>query len=197
MPLAQIRLFIAVSLSQELKEELAILQSRLKRLSLSWVKWVDPERIHITLKFIGDTPADKIETIKAAMTEAVKSANPFNLKFEGLGVFPNPTRAQVIWVGLGGDRQKLVILQQRLERRLETIGFPAENREYTAHLTLGRVHRNATKRQQEEIGRLVGSTNCCLNSELVVESICLMKSQLTPQGPIYTQLAKVPLNNYL
>jgi 2'-5' RNA ligase len=194
MPLAQIRSFIAVSLSREVKGELAGLQAKLKNPPKPWVKWVDPESIHITLKFLGDTPFDKIEAVKAAMAGAVQGLSPFKLKAGGLGVFPNPARAQVIWVGLTGDTTKLAELQQRLEKKLETNGFPAENRKFSAHLTLGRLRREALPEQQQEIGRLAESTECCLNSEISVESICLMKSQLTPQGPIYTSLAEVPLN---
>ena len=189
----QIRSFIAVELSQELKNELAWLQERLKNPPRPWMKWVDPQSIHITLKFLGDTPVGKIEAVKAAMKEAALGVSPFALKAGGLGVFPNPRRAQVIWVGLNGDAQKLAALQRRLEKRLEALGFAAEERPFSAHLTLGRVRRDALPPQQEEIGRLAATMECCLNSGVAVESICLIKSQLTPQGPIYSRLAEVPL----
>ena len=191
----KIRSFVAVPLSRELKDELAELLSRLKSQPRPWVKWVDPQSIHITLKFLGNIPLDKIEAVKAATAEAAKGVSPFNLKACGLDVFPNPRRAQVIWVGLSGDTQKLADLQQKLESSLETIGFLSEGRKYSAHLTLGRVRREATVRQQEEIGRLAESTRCHLDPEIYVKSICLMKSRLNPQGPIYSLLVEIPLDN--
>lgn len=195
MPTAQVRSFVAVSLGNELKGELAALQAKLKNPPKPWIKWVDPENIHITLKFLGDTPLDKIETVKAVITGAAQGVKPFKLKAEGLGVFPNTIRAQVIWVGLTGDTHKLNELQQRLEKRLETIGFPSENRKFSAHLTLGRVRREATSYQQQEAGKLVETIQYRFDSEISVKSIQLMKSQLTPKGPIYTRLTEVPLEN--
>ena len=191
----QIRSFIAIELSRGLKKELAGLRSRLQNPPRPWVKWIDPESIHITLKFLGDIPADRVEDIQAAMEEAACGITPFTLKAGGLGVFPNPRRAQVIWVGLIGETERLAALQQRLEKRLEAIGFPAETRPFSAHLTLGRLRQDALPPQREDIGRLAAATECCLSSEIAVEAICLMKSQLTPRGAIYSHLASIPLKN--
>lgn len=189
----QIRSFIAVELDQTLKWELAGIQSRLQNPPRPWVKWVNPENIHITLKFLGDIAADKVEAIKEVMRQAASGVAPFTLKAEGLGVFPNDRKPQVIWVGLSGETQRLAELQEKLEKRLEAIGFAAESRPFSAHLTLGRVRREALPQQRQDIGRLAATMGCCASSQIAVDAICLMESQLTPGGAIYSRLAVAPL----
>ena len=189
----QVRSFIAIELPEEVKKAFRELQAQLKAGSPAPVKWVEPNNIHLTLKFLGNVAAHRIEEIAAAMTEAVRGTSPFPLKVTELGVFPNPRRVRVIWVGLGGEADKLASLQQRIESNLEKLGFPPENRRFTPHLTLARIRDRATPQEREKLGRLIAETELDTAQNFSVDSVKLMKSQLTPEGPIYTCLSSAAL----
>lgn len=189
----QIRSFIAIELSDQLRRELAVLQSKLKTPERPWIKWVEPSGIHLTLKFLGSIAASKTDEVARAMSEAVQEITPFRLTAEGLGVFPNPRRVQVVWVGIGGQVAKLARLHKQLDSRLADLGFAAEERPFSAHLTLARLRREAQPPQRQELGRLVAETEFKATGDIKVNAINLMKSQLTPQGAIYSRLASAAL----
>ena len=189
----QVRSFIAIELPEEVKKSLRELQAQLKTGSQAPVKWVEPNNIHLTLKFLGNVAADRIEEISAAMTEAVRGISPFSLKVSELGVFPNTRRVQVVWVGLGGEVDKLSSLQQRIESNLEKLGFPPENRRFTPHLTLARIRDRATPPEREGLGKTISETELDTTQSFSVDSVKLIKSQLTREGPIYTCLSSAAL----
>lgn len=189
----QLRSFIAIELPDEVKRRLRELQAQLKAGGPTPVKWVEPDNIHLTLKFLGNVAADRIDEIAAAMTEAMRGTSPFKLEVTELGVFPNPRRVQVIWVGLGGEVDKLASLQQRIESSLKRLGFPPENRRFTPHLTLARLRDRATPQERERLGQLITETELDTAQSFSVDSVNLMKSQLTPEGPIYTCLSSAAL----
>lgn len=189
----QIRSFIAIELSGEVKQALARLQDGLKTGSRTPVRWVDPNSIHLTLKFLGDIDASLTGRITAVMEEAVRGLRPFHIDVGGLGVFPNPRRVQVVWVGLAGEVERLVLLQKRIEVGLTPLGFAAESRSFTPHLTLARVRDRATPQERQDLGRLIQGTRFEADCGLYVDSVQLMKSQLTPEGPIYSRLSSVVL----
>ncbi len=189
----QLRSFIAIELTDEVKRRLRELQAQFKAGSSAPVKWVEPNNIHLTLKFLGNVAADRIDEIAAAMTEAVRGTSPFKLEVTELGVFPNPRRVQIVWVGLGGEVEKLANLQQRIESSLKKLGFPPENRRFTPHLTLARLRDRTTPQERERLGQLIAETELETAQSFVVDSVKLMKSQLTPEGPIYTCLSSAAL----
>ena len=189
----QVRSFIAIELPAEVKKSLRELQAQLKAGSPAPVKWVEPNNVHLTLKFLGNVAADRIDEISSAMTEAVRGISPFSLEVTELGVFPNPRRVQIVWVGLGGEADKLSSLQQRIESKLAKLGFPPENRRFTPPLTLARIRDRATPQERESLGQLVTETRLDTAQSFSVDSVKLMKSQLTPEGPIYTCLSSAPL----
>jgi 2'-5' RNA ligase len=188
----EVRCFIAIELTEELKRGLRELQAQLKAASQAPVKWVEPENIHLTLKFLGNVASGRIEEIAQAMTEAVRGTSPFSLEVRELGVFPNPRRVQIVWVGLGGEVEKLTILKQRIESGLSILGFAPENRRFTPHLTLARLRDRATPQERERLGQLIAETEFAGGS-FTVKSVKLMKSQLTREGPIYSQLGSAAL----
>jgi 2'-5' RNA ligase len=188
----EVRCFIAIELTEELKRGLRELQAQLKAASQAPVKWVEPENIHLTLKFLGNVASGRIEEIAQAMTEAVRGTSPFSLEVRELGVFPNPRRVQIVWVGLGGEVEKLTILKQRIESGLSILGFAPENRRFTPHLTLARLRDRATPQEREKMGQTIAETEFAGGS-FTVKSVKLMKSQLTPEGPIYTRLSVAAL----
>ncbi len=189
----QIRSFIAIELPGELKLELDQLEARLKTGKQSWVKWVDPNSIHLTLKFLGNIAVDKTDEITKAMEEAAQGIPPFHLEVKDLGVFPNLKRLQVVWVGLGGKVDKLGQLQQRIESNLAQLGFASESRPFTAHLTLARLRNQASLDERQRFGQLIASTGFETANGINVNAISLMRSQLTREGAIYNRISSVKL----
>lgn len=169
------------------------MQSRLGKGRTSFVKWGDPDGIHLTLKFLGYVNADSIDEIALAMDEAVKGVPPFQLKTRELGVFPSSNRVQVVWLGLEGELDKLRILQKRLEENLEQLGYPREARAFTPHLTLARVREGTLPEERQKLGQRVASTRLDTVYNITVDFISLMKSQLTSTGAIYSRIASVAL----
>jgi 2'-5' RNA ligase len=193
----QTRSFIAIELPDELKLGLAQLQDRLKLGKQPGVKWVDPYGIHLTLKFLGNIEVDRIGAITKAMEIAVQGISPFHLEVKDLGAFPNLRRVQVVWVGISGEVDKLGQLQQRIESNLTPLGFTAESRPFTPHLTLARLRKQASLDERQGLGRLIINTKFETAYTIEVEAINLMRSQLTREGAIYSQISSVKLNKPL
>ena len=189
----QIRSFIAIELPDELKNAISRLQEQLKAGIRAPVRWVSPENTHLTLKFLGDIDAAVIDDIRNALKEAVLGISAIRLGAEGLGVFPNSTRVQVIWVGLTGEVDKLQKLQRSIDKELAKLGFPAEKRGFSPHLTIARLRDRATANDRQDTGRLVEYTEFQSNLEFSVKSVNLMKSQLTREGPVYSRLGSANL----
>ena len=124
----QIRSFIAIELPGDLKLAISRLQEQLISGSRAPVKWVNPENTHLTLKFLGNIDLAVVDDIKNTLREAARGIPAIHLGVEGLGTFPNNTRVQVVWVGLTGELDKLQKLQQRIDKELLPLGFPAEKR---------------------------------------------------------------------
>jgi 2'-5' RNA ligase len=189
----KIRSFIAIELPGEIKQALTELQRKFKSAGGLSVKWVDPGNIHLTLKFLGDIDAADTSKIITALEEAVGGIPPFNLEVRGLGVFPNMSRIQVIWVGLYGDLEKLSQLQKRIETSLKPLGFPSEARPFSPHLTLARVRDFARPDERQKLGKLISAASFEEKYAINVMSVNLMKSQLTREGSIYSKLGAVTL----
>lgn len=189
----QVRCFIAVELPEEIRAGLSRLQTKLKSGNQFSVKWVDPYSVHLTLKFLGNINADMTSQITEAMGEAAQGVSPFHLEIKGLGVFPNPRRVQVIWVGISGEVDKLLQLQKGIESALARLGFTPEARAFTPHLTLARVRDLASPDERQRLGQLIASTKFEAGYTFPVNAVSLMRSQLTREGAIYSQLSSVEL----
>jgi len=187
-----VRSFIAIELPENLRTELEGLVSRLKPESRG-VKWVNPQSIHITLKFLGDVAADRLDEITSALKVAACGVKPFNLTVGGLGVFPNPQKVRVAWVGVSGDMAILEKLQQRVEHNLDTLGFARESRKFTPHLTLARVRERVTPLERQEFGQLIDRASFKADSDIQVKAVHLIRSQLTSHGAIYSRISTVEL----
>ena len=188
------RTFIAIELDDELKDKLGHLQDRLRaQLSPHSVRWVHPRGIHLTLKFLGDTPLEKVEEVQAALAQASAEAGPFSFTVAGLGCFPNTRRPRVVWVGVQELTGSLVRLRDAVEDRVAPLGFPTEGRRFSPHLTLGRVQRRASKSEVRELGEVVAAHTTGVLDEMVVTAVSYIKSDLRPSGAVYTTLAEVKL----
>jgi len=191
----QIRSFIAIKLSEEAKKGLTRLRKELERDEHRFVKWVDPGGIHLTLKFLGNIPSKRITEITGAIEEAAQGISPFHLEISGLGAFPSLRQARVLWVGIGGEVDKLSRLQQNIDSALAVLGFANEERSFVPHLTLARIRQGASPPDRRSFGELVGSAVFEDKYHIKVEAISLMRSQLTPAGAIYTCLSAVGLGH--
>lgn len=184
----QIRSFIAIELPQEIKVELARAQDMLRPQEHPGVKWVEPESIHLTLKFLGNIPSGRVPQIEGAVREAARGVPAFHLEIGGLGVFPNTQRPRVAWVALRGEVEKIAGLQEGIDSALLPLGFPRESRPFTPHLTLARVRERASPQERRSFGELVMSTKFEARLPLEVSAISLVRSRLTPAGAIYSRI---------
>jgi RNA 2',3'-cyclic 3'-phosphodiesterase len=189
-----VRSFIAINLPPGVRAELTSLEENFKARRHPFVKWVDPEGMHLTLKFLGNVVADSIPQIIEAMCGVAGSHSIFKLEVAGTGAFPNWQRPQVVWVGVGGELDKLTSLQKGLESVLSPLGFPPESRPFSAHLTLGRLRDRVTPDDRRRFAEFAQKVEFKASLSFEVSFIRLMKSQLTPSGPIYSELATARLS---
>lgn len=190
----KIRTFIAIELDESIKDELTKLQERLKgETPRGSVRWVRSGGIHLTLKFLGDVPADQIEKITTALQRSCQGVSPFSLSCGGLGCFPNPRRPRVVWVGIQEETGTLVQLKKAIEENVAPLGYPTEKRKFSPHLTLGRVQRRASSGDRGQLGELVEASEIGILGQMEVRSVSLIRSDLRPSGAVYTRLAEVEL----
>ena len=189
----QIRSFIAIELPDELKLGLTQLQAQLKIGKQPSVKWVDPYSTHLTLKFLGNIAVDMISEITRAIEASVQEMPPFHLEAKGLGVFPNLRRVQVAWVGISGEVAQLSRLQQRIDSNLSPLGFASESRAFTPHLTLARLRQQASPEERQSFGQLVAGAKFAAVYGFSVNSVNLMRSELTREGAIYSRISSIEL----
>ncbi len=192
--MGEIRAFIAIELPDEVKNDLSDLISRLKPGREKAVKWVNPNSIHLTLKFLGNIPEERIVDITHAIAKASSLTFPFNLELKGLGAFPNLKSPRVIWVGIGGEIPSVSNLQRQVDQSLVPLSHSPEKREFSPHLTLGRVRDKATHKERSELGRAIESLRIPRSSSFVVDRINLVQSTLTKNGAICNQIATVVLD---
>lgn len=183
----RMRIFIAVELPGPVVEHLEMLQNRMEGM-LENVRWVKPASIHLTLKFLGDTDSETLEPLSRAVRKHTVSQKAFTLSLADTGAFPNMTRPRIIWVGLGGDRESLSGLQQRIESELEGLGYGKENRSFRPHLTLGRV--TSSPGGIAGLKEAMEWNNAVEAPSFTVEGLTLFKSDLQPRGAVYTPLER-------
>lgn len=185
---------MAIELEEELREELAQIQESLSRRGTAeQVRWVKPQGIHLTLKFLGNVPANRIEEIGLAVTRGSEGVGPFAISLNGLGCFPTPSRPNVVWVGVREDTGTLARLQTAIEDRLSVLGYAPETRKYAPHLTLGRVSRHAGASDRRRLGDVVQTHDAGILGGMQVREVSLMRSDLSPAGAKYTRLVAVQL----
>jgi 2'-5' RNA ligase len=192
--MAAIRSFVAIELPDEARAALADLQGDLKtQVPPKAVRWTRPESVHLTLQFLGDVAPGKVEAIGDALRQVCAHQAPFKFQLEGLGIFPNPNRPRVIWIGVAEPGGALVALHKGVVQSLAPLGFEPEKRAYSPHLTIGRAARHAGRRELAEVGDLVARSTVGTLAQVSVDHIVLMKSDLQSSGAVYTPLAVLPL----
>ncbi len=189
-----LRLFIAIELTPEVHLALAQLQDTLKRqLPPKVVRWTKPDGIHLTLKFLGDTPQDKVPAVVQGITAAAAGFAPFEFHVAGFGCFPNPRKARVLWVGVPDIPKNLAGLQRAVDLHMHKLGFAKEERAFSPHLTLGRVNNSASPAERQTLSDLLAKTQVGLLGTVPAHEVILFQSDLLPGGAVYTALARVPL----
>ena len=186
-----IRTFVAILIDKSLKKVIAEVQSHVKKLAPD-VKWVAPENFHITLKFLGNVVEDALPEVVKAVEEAMRGFSPFDLAISGVGAFPNPARARVVWVGSGEGREQLAQLASAVDRNLAKLGFEKEDKPFKAHITIGRVKTSRFLRQLAEgIGK-VDAENLGIQR---ISGVAVMRSELSREGPTYTPIKAIKFNH--
>ncbi|MDO8589129.1 MAG: RNA 2',3'-cyclic phosphodiesterase [Armatimonadota bacterium] len=187
--MANLRAFIAVLLSADLKDKIRMVQEQFIKVAPE-VKWVAKDNFHVTLKFLGDVESERVDEICSALGSAVAEQSAFAMEVAGVGAFPNPGRPQTVWVGVKSGFECLAGIAGEVESALERVGFPKEGRRFSAHITIGRVrsdrpaHALAGELQAADVGEI---------GRIQINSIAVMKSDLHREGPIYSVLREIPL----
>jgi 2'-5' RNA ligase len=183
------RTFISIEIPEEIKNNIEKLINELK-LVLTPIKWVEKKNLHITLKFLGWVADDKLAPIEKCVTECAKGFKPFTLSFAGIGAFPDMKHPRVIWIGTKDGSDKAREIADCIENEASKKGFRGEEREFSPHLTIGRI------KEKIDAGAVLKSVSEHENSEFGsfnVEHISIMKSTLRRTGPIYEEIKKVRL----
>jgi 2'-5' RNA ligase len=149
------------------------------------VKWVPPDGIHLTLKFLGEVADDRVAELGGALVDAVAGARAISLVVRGAGAFPDARRPRVFWAGVEPD-PAIELLQDRVERVFAALGFPTEARAFRPHLTLGRAGRDARVREFAELGQALGGL--AVEAAAVLDGVDLMRSTLRPDGAVYQRV---------
>jgi len=191
---SELRLFVACELPPEMKDGLAALQDALRGRGAPPVRWVRPEGIHLTLKFLGAVPAQRVADICAALAPTVEGIRPLQLWLGSLGTFGGRRGARVVWVGVEGDVERVAELQRRVEAALARLGFPAEERAFSPHLTLARVPDHVRSAERERLWDLAKAQPAPEAAPVTIREVSLMRSILGPGGALYERLAAFPLS---
>lgn len=180
------RAFLAIEIPENLKELLAKVQSELKS-RIPDVRWEKPEKLHLTLVFLGEVSEERLPDLEEAVREVIKGVEPFRLSLSSLGFFPNVRRPRVIWIGVEGDVETLLQFEKQLEESLNKSDFNFDQKKFHPHLTLGRI-----KGYDSNLENLP-SIDLSETEEFEVSEVIIMKSAPHPTGSVYTPLSKISL----
>jgi 2'-5' RNA ligase len=188
-----LRLFVALEPPDPVRRRLAAAQGELRSAGgrhADEVRWVAPERMHLTLQFLGSVPEERLDDVRDAVAEAAAASVPLRLEVRGAGGFPSARRPRAIWGGVAGDLEGLRVLVLELGRALGPLGFPAGGRAFTPHFTFGR------SRDGRGAAGLGGAIAAAAGAEPVpwrVDEVVLFRSHLGQGGSRYEALLRAPL----
>lgn len=182
--MSKIRTFIAIEIPEPIKKSIAKIQDELIREG-AHIAWVKPQKIHITLKFLGAVEEKLIDNMATALTEIAHQTRPFVVQVHGIGAFPNLKRPKVIWIGAVSENKALENLASTIDAQFNQFGFEKEMRPFRAHLTLGRVKG---MRGIDSVMKKVENNKDYEGGNFTPAQLVIMKSDLKPTGAIYTPL---------
>ncbi len=188
-----LRAFIASELPPALQESIYTATAGLRHaLRDGLIRWVPAHNVHLTLKFLGDVSPSSLDLITQMLVTEASEFPAFDVSVEGLGCYPNARRPRVLWVGLKAPAE-LASLQRAIEAAAARLGYESEDRDFSPHLTIGRVRQNTSSGDLLKIRAAVEECHVGLLGSARVEAVHLFKSELRPEGSIYTRLFSAPL----
>jgi 2'-5' RNA ligase len=187
-----VRLFVAAEIGEALAARAAELSRELQQRAAdaapaAKVAWVPADRLHLTIRFIGEVDEDRALVIRDALAPPLNISS-FDLTLAGAGAFPKGGAPRVLWAGVANGRDELLLAEREITSRLASIGIPANERAYSPHLTLARVREPAGLRSPRLLERLTDTTLGTVR----IDAITLFHSKLSPKGPTYTPLLRIP-----
>ena len=189
--MGRLRTFIAVELPDNLRRVVKQTIDSLADTTTS-VRWVHPEKTHVTIKFLGDVEETEIYQVCRATAEAVEEAAPFQVRCRGLGAFPSIDRPRTVWLGVDDPDGRLERIQKSVQRALYQLRFPKEQRKFHPHITLGRSRYG--RRDAEGLIEYLQQHEGLEGGPIPVDELVIFSSELTSDGPIYTVLGRAPLS---
>jgi 2'-5' RNA ligase len=185
---ATLRCFVAIDVSPEVRDAVTRAQARVRTTAPEAdVRWADREQIHLTLKFLGAVPEERVPAVSSALEGVVAAAAPFSLAAAGLGAFPGLRRPRVLWAGLTGDVPELTALAASVDGALSPLGFPPESRPFSAHLTIGRVR---SPRGGRALAPAVEGAGAAEFGAWTASELVLYESRLRPAGALYVPVSR-------
>ena len=191
-----LRAFIAIEIPPEIKKAISIQTASIQKDSGRIVRWVATENIHLTLKFLGEVSLANMEMLTQAIQMECEQLPSFDITVASLGCFPNPRRPRVIWIGLDIPHQ-LNKLQRQIDTTAARLGYSAEDKPFSPHLTIGRIREQSAPTELQTLRDLLERTTIGVLGTFTVREICLFKSDLKPGGPVYTRLLTIPLGSHI
>ena len=191
-PKKPLRLFLAVPVEQDILDTLVKAADRLRE-SRAPVRWVRPEGMHLTVKFLGDTDRGKVQPLIQGLSRECMGVEPFPISVIGIGAYPNLRRPRVIWAGVDEPSRTLLRLYEAVEDVCAPLGWEREKRKFSPHITVGRVKGNIN---MDRLAQAVGNMEEVLLGKQVVESLVLYSSELKPGGAVYETIHVFPLGKH-
>ena len=188
-----LRLFIAISIPEPVRDEIIRVQQELQPLvSRDVARWARSDQFHLTLRFLGDVPADGVEDLKKSVGAVCRNVRPLFLRAEGVGFFPNPRSPRIIWVGIDDREGRLIDLQKQIETAVGQFSPEPGEKNFTGHATLGRL-KNPRPADIRDLAARAQSLEKRLFGEWTAHEIEIIRSELSPAGARYTSLAVIRL----
>jgi 2'-5' RNA ligase len=182
-----LRCFIALELPEEVKKKIYVCIEKMKSAGAD-VKWIPPENLHLTLKFLGDTTEELLKSVNERLISLSKSHNRFSLQVSGAGAFPNIKYPKVVWLGIH-DSEEIIKLQHDIDESMEGLGFKRDDKKFTPHLTIGRVK---SMRNKDVLIKELATLKEADFGKIEVNNITMMKSELKPGGAEHSKLIEIP-----
>jgi len=191
-----VRLFIAIDLSNTLRKQLSTQIDQLAQsLGSKNIRWLKASGIHLTLKFLGDTPENQIADIGIILQDISAQFSPFKMRIEGFGCFPNLNRPRVFWIGVHEQLGIIEGLSQTLDSKMTKLGFKKEGRSFSPHLTVGRIRKDVRSSELSRLSKELESIHIGELGTEWVKEICLFSSTLRPSGAEYAKIASFSLKD--
>jgi len=187
-----LRTFIALPISASMKSGFHDAIEPLRSALPAGVRWVPEENIHLTVKFLGEQPAARIDAMKPLLQSLVQRIPPMSLTVGGVGCFPSPSRPRVLWIGLEEPTGTLKRLVMDLEQTLESLGVEPERRSFHPHLTFARIKKPLSKGELERFRHQLDALHMITFGEEIVNELVLFRSDLRREGPLYSALHTFP-----